>query len=218
MWIYEIAELASFTRAREIAELNNFISSGTDYYRPSYGRSHVTFPRQCVFVGSTNSHTYLRDDTGGRRFLPVRVGQIDLAALRHDRDQLWAEATQLYFDGVPWHPGAEFVRQAEEQQEERHVLDPWEESIAGWLKTQEWARSRGVTTSDLLVQALGMPTERHSKAGAMRVAAVLRRLGYARHQVRSGAIREWRYFAPEEEAGQPDEGGVWSWNGSPALN
>ena len=44
---------------------------------------------------------YLRDTTGNRRFWPVRVGKIDLAQVKEDRDQLWAEACELEASGEP---------------------------------------------------------------------------------------------------------------------
>jgi hypothetical protein len=94
----------------EVERVKAFLSRAVDHYRPSYGRRSQDFPRQCVFAGTTNSDVYLADETGNRRFWPVRVGAIELDELRAVRDQLWAEAVAAFGKGEDWWLGAEMRR------------------------------------------------------------------------------------------------------------
>jgi predicted P-loop ATPase len=53
-----------------------------------------------VSDGTVNHSTYLRDETGGRRFWPIACGRIDVDALAQDRNQLWAEAKARFESGA----------------------------------------------------------------------------------------------------------------------
>lgn len=96
-WIIEVAELDKFDRASENG-LKAAISRTVDRARLSYGRRAQDFPRQCIFIGSTNEDDYLRDRTGGRRYWPIAVQaeEINTDRLADEVDLLWGEAVEIF--------------------------------------------------------------------------------------------------------------------------
>ena len=186
-WGIEIAELASMTRP-EIERVKAFITRKVDRFRPSYGRRVIEVPRQSVFIGSTNSDAYLKDETGGRRFWPIRCGgSIDLKAIQRDRGQFWAEAVAQLKAGAPWWiVDTGMVDLVRDEQAARYVDDPWQEPIAQFVRSQTDV-SVGEVLSNLLIER-----GRWTQADQNRVARCLKVLGWERYR---GArpLREWRY-------------------------
>jgi putative DNA primase/helicase len=126
VWLYEVAELESFS-GWGANRLKSFVSSATDTYRVPYGRSTQAYPRQTVFVATTNDSDYVSDWTGERRKWPVPVERVDLDAIARDRDCLWAEARAAFEAGERWHLEGEAAAAMSELAMERHVADPLEE-------------------------------------------------------------------------------------------
>jgi predicted P-loop ATPase len=185
-WLIEIAEMSATSRAEDAA-LKAFITRPVERYRPSYGRKEVIQPRQCVFIGTTNKATYLRDETGGRRFWPVRVGTINTIALERDRDQLFAEAVVLFCDGHRWWPDDAFEAQhIKPEQEARFDMDAWEEIIAPWLASRD-----KVTVSEVARDGLYIETPRIGTSDQRRIAAILERLGWKRQPKDRLGTRFW---------------------------
>ena len=186
-WLIEVAEMSALSRA-EAAALKAFITRQVERYRPSYGRKEVIEPRQCVFIGTTNKETYLRDETGGRRFWPVKVGTIDLEALKRDREQLFAEAVALYRSGARWWPDSAFELEfITPEQDKRYEADAWEEPIAAYASD----RSR-LTVGEVANQALGFSTNRIGTADQRRITAIFERLGWKREKKNWKGRIEWQ--------------------------
>ena len=187
-WIIELSELDSLSHS-EVARIKAFMSRTTDRFRPPYGMRLVESPRQCVFAGTVNHSTYLRDETGGRRFWPVTCGRIDIEALARDRDQLWAEAKARFEAGsVWWLETAELVQLASDQQVDRYEGDPWEEVIAPWIETRS-----SVSISEVLEKCLAKPQALWTQTDKIRAARCLRAQGWQRFREREGRHLEWRY-------------------------
>ncbi|MBF0093366.1 MAG: bifunctional DNA primase/polymerase [Alphaproteobacteria bacterium] len=187
-WLIEMGELHAMSKA-ESTTLKAFITRTTEIYRPPYGRCEVHEPRQCVFIGTTNKSVYLRDETGGRRFWPVKVGVthgLDVDALARDRDQLFAEAVHLFHAGERWWPDREFESaHIKPEQEARFEADAWEDSIATFL-----ADKAHVTVTEVARSALCIETARLGTTEQRRITGILERLEWGRAP-RQGTGRRW---------------------------
>lgn len=174
VWIVEYAELMGILkgRGRNVEATKAFLASGVDRYRPSYGRRSQTFPRQCVFVGTTNETDYLLDMTGNRRFWPIACGEIRLEDLKRDRDQLLAEAVVLFKSGHTWWLSEEEEQSATLEQEQRLEEDPWETEVA-----LQCAGENGITVASVL-SLVKKDIQQHTNADHRRVAGIMRKLGY----------------------------------------
>jgi putative DNA primase/helicase len=184
VWCADFGELDQFNKT-ETTRIKQILTMREDNYRTHYGRTHAKHPRQLVFVGGTNSHEWLNDATGGRRFLPVKVEKIDVEAVAANRDQLWAQAMALAQNPGQWWE----IEGAEEAQAESYAGDTWEEVIA-----EAVFHKAQVTVADILTNVLKIEVGKQTKSDQTRAGNVLRRLGWAaKQEMMSGArVRVYR--------------------------
>ena len=171
IWIYELAELKAL-RGASNEGIKAFLSSRKDRFRRPYGRIPEMHLRSVAFVGTTNLEEFLTDETGSRRFWPVFVGRADLAAIKRDRDQLWAEAVHRYRAGEKWWLDAAGDALLKQVSMKHQVTEAWFGIIREWLDDHP-----RFTMDDVLGDALGIPVERWSHSAVTRIGGILARLG-----------------------------------------
>jgi Virulence-associated protein E-like domain len=176
VWIYELCELEGL-RGNETAKTKAFLSRQEDSGRPAYARFKETWPRQCIFVGTTNDDKYLKDETGNRRFWPVKTREIDLERLKRDRDQLWAEAAYWEAKGESILLSEDLWSAATKEQEARMLDDPWLD-ILSTAKGERHGEYERVSTTNLAVNYLEIPAYQAQPYHTKRIATLMRKLGW----------------------------------------
>ena len=198
MWCVELAELDGFNRA-EASRSKAFFTRTEDRYRNPYGRKPVNIQRTGVFAGSVNHGTYLKDDSGNRRYWPVTVGvgKVNMDDLVTDRDQIWAEAVQLYQQGVEWWVRASDSAIYEQEQDARYIGDAWESIIKQWLETPDKGgiKPQKVRLDQVMQGALHLDKSKLTPPEQQRVGRIMARIGWPRDRSTTGQ-REWFYCRP----------------------
>ena len=195
--IIEFSEGETLSRT-EVKKMKAIITTQVDRFRPSYGRVSVDHPRRCVFAMTTNQDEYLKDETGNRRWLPVRLvrHEADIEWLRANRDQLLAEAYHRVVEKretIYEFPAEETLR----EQDMRRVSDPNEERICHWYlnELKDDARAAGITVEQVNQHALHQgfygPMKRFEE---MAIADVLRRaLKLTKKRIMIEGVQAWRW-------------------------
>lgn len=177
-WLSEVAELSGL-RHTEVNALKSFLSRDTDRFRAAYARFTTSYPRQCVFIGTTNDEVYLKDETGNRRFWPVKTNNIDLEGLERDRDQIWAEAAYREAKGEPITLPKDLWVAAADLQVARMPRDPWLDTLSDVTGAQVVNGEWRISTRDLFgEQNLKIPPAQQQDYHAKRLSRVMDELGW----------------------------------------
>jgi putative DNA primase/helicase len=187
IWVYEWGELHSLTKA-EANKVKEFVTSAKDRFRATFDRRPRDYPRQVVFVGTTNEQVYLSDPTGNRRFWPVRLTRRpDLDYLRANLEQLLAEAVHRVDAGERfWPTPKEQDSLFEPQQQQRVVQSSLDAAIRTYLYDEDQRTGlsgvngtlvKEIGLSDLLCR-VGYTIDKQSPALVKSASQVMHALGW----------------------------------------
>lgn len=208
--VVEWAEMRGL-RGRDREAIKDWLTNRTEEWTPKYQEYATRFERRCVIIGTANDAELLDDPTGERRWLPIMTGRVDIAALRADRDQLWAEGIARFrAGGIEW-ALAESLARAEHEQFK--VTDEWDVLIDAWLAAAPTPSAfgqppvPGVTNGSqpfpmilLASEVLGIhKADDLSGVTAARVGKILRNMGYSKKPGRwKGRLAKlWMKLPPE---------------------
>lgn len=147
VWIVEMGELTAMKKV-DAETIKSFLSGTVDRFRMAYGRRTQDYPRQCIFVATTNESEFLRDKTGNRRFWIVSGSKSkkphkDVFSITDGEiDQIWAETKVLYDSGTETiYLDKELEEEAVLIQEQYMMEDPKTSTIYEYLDRllpEEW--------------------------------------------------------------------------------
>lgn len=208
VWLMEIGELASMKKA-EVEQIKLYLSKQIDRFRPAYGRRIQEFPRQCIFIGTTNEEQFLRDTTGNRRFWVVDTPHTPPRDMWSELTpavvaQVWAEAVALYRKGEDLYLPAELEAAARAVQETYEEENPHVGMVALYLERRlpaDWAsrdlyarrmwlegteqgtaERTTVCTLEIWAEALGQSPDRMDRYASKEIRDIMAKLPRWKHQ------------------------------------
>ena len=180
--IVEIAELDAF-RNSAVSLIKAFLSRQVDKLRLPWDATITELARSCVFAGTVNpgGAGWMHDVTGGRRFWPIPVTEVDLAGLTHAAPQLWAEARDRYEAGEEWWlTDVTVLAEAHRAAMERTQEDVWAEDIDALV-----AGKNQILMTDIL-DALLPERSKRTREHELRIGGHLRLRGWSKKVRRDG--------------------------------
>lgn len=208
VWIMEVGELAGMRKA-EAETIKLYVSKQSDRFRPAYGRRMQEFPRQCIFIGTTNETQFLRDTTGNRRFWVVDTPNDPERDMWEDLTPetvrlIWGEAVELYRKGEKLYLSKKLEAMAREVQEsyeeenpkaglvqdylERLLPEGWDDldlyARRQWLETDAvgTVKRTTVSTVEVWTEALGGNPDKFDRYTGKEIRDIMARFPEWRHR------------------------------------
>lgn len=213
--LIELGELTGMSK-REIGEVRSFMSATHDTARRLYAENSDTFPRRCVFIGTSNDDEPLTDSAGNRRWLPFTIpdttkpdGIAD--RIRAERDQLWAEGIAMFLKGgVHWQDAETLARNVTPEYESEdatlvNAVRDWFNRVTDDI-VDETARNKDlpfVTTAHIIADMELTKGRKSERSVQMDLGKMLKKKGYVKTRYQEDGLRIVRWYRRDCAGGTP---------------
>jgi len=216
-WIVEQAEFEGHVARSSVEMMKAFITREREIFRKPYGRAEINMRRPSILVGTTNSSSFLNDPTGDRRFWVLEIPEehhIQLGWVKQSRDQLWAQAVELYKAGEDWWLTDAETTQSNAQNRKFRRPDPLEEAVRDYLNTtpmmstlgqdSRYEDGIGFTWKQFVTMGLDKKLADLKSHQCQSIIQTLAKLGYVKVRVRINGTRMYVFRKLKEFKDEDD--------------
>lgn len=206
-WILNHEELESLRRVDQ-THIKKLLSARDLTVRPPYGRVEETRPRRISFIGSTNEHSFLTDDTGSRRYLIHSVSGEGITAEDRERFKLfdvrraWAQAKAYHEE--PKYGWVHYLSKEEEKEagmlNKKHEYErPEDYVVKRYVDLSPYGEYETLSASEVMARLETIMDENDRRVANMdksfhiRIGRALIKAGVVRKKVRAGSDTAWKY-------------------------
>lgn len=203
-FVIELGEMLATRKTKDVEAIKAFVSRTEDIYREPYGTYAEHYPRQCIFIGTSNKPQFLPEDpTGNRRFLPLLCDGSKAEAHPLDDEeetrnyirQCYAEAIEIGMaSGWKLVLDKRFDDELEAIREGSTPDDPRIGIIQNWLDTKSGPVCSKMIWNDALHHGDALPPD-PQKYELQDIADImnLKIYGWRRYQGKSGTVKNAKF-------------------------
>jgi hypothetical protein len=156
----------------------------TGYRRP-YGHFSTDLPRYASFCGTVNIINFLRDDTGGRRFLAHTIERFKADKIDFTSDLLWSQIKKYADTGMKSFVEFEDIEALEEHNQQYKLISPEEELLIEYFEPAE-NDDYGISKMSATEILVYLQDDTKLKLSPVRLGILLAQLGFKRIHRREG--------------------------------
>jgi len=163
-WICELGELDAIFKRADVERLKAFLSQTVDKIRLPYDRAISNYKRRTSFCASVNPTQFLIDKTGNRRYLPIKLKDIEYSLAGGNKlflAGLWSQVFYWYRKGEQWWPNEqlkEMLKERHEQHSETSSIEELFEWTFDLENTNEMYAKHFILTKALFACGINNPT------------------------------------------------------------